>query len=457
MNDNIYQLIDELEQQRLGFSHSIENLIGLIRGYIKNTTALLLELDITPDFSELELKLSVLEEMLMKLQSAIDMKEMFETPEHYSGLGGGYPVLKVTPDFLREKCMKIQAHNEYLVEMVGRIQYIEKSFMSDDVYAGIMNSICEMTQQSHAYFRVSTMLQADLLQTSQIYESADNSKSPVYTKEPEEPKLISDDIQFRAAAPAKLPLDYYSEVKIMMFTEEFAHLAKQAEEELDTKTKSTTSGIFTVERKQKIHIKLQSSDIEIEEDENDMMWNGKFATCTFDIYLPRDYSKKQVRLKARVYLEDTVLTDLKLILMVEAEQKQEIIVEQCSIASAYISYSSEDRELVSARIQGMLSTRPELDLFFDILSLRRGEYWEDRFYREIDKRDLLYLFWSRNAAKSSWVEREWKYALNTKGPDFIEPIPLERPTVCPPPPELNDRHFNDWLLLLIDNDDLDRI
>ena len=56
--------------------------------------------------------------------------------------------------------------------------------------------------------------------------------------------------------------------------------------------------------------------------------------------------------------------------------------------------------------------------------------------------------WSHNARESQWVDREWRYALTQKGIDGIEPIPLEPPDRCPPPQELNGKHFNDKLLYL---------
>lgn len=57
--------------------------------------------------------------------------------------------------------------------------------------------------------------------------------------------------------------------------------------------------------------------------------------------------------------------------------------------------------------------------------------------------------WSRNAAESPWVSREWKYCYEQKGAEAIEPIPLEPPSNCPPPEELKGKHFNDRLLYLI--------
>ena len=65
------------------------------------------------------------------------------------------------------------------------------------------------------------------------------------------------------------------------------------------------------------------------------------------------------------------------------------------------------------------------------------------------KRDILFLCWSHFAKESRWVNAEWKYALKQKGIDFIKPVPIELPEKCPPPEELNQKHFNDKLLFII--------
>ena len=82
----------------------------------------------------------------------------------------------------------------------------------------------------------------------------------------------------------------------------------------------------------------------------------------------------------------------------------------------------------------------------DVASLHSGENWRERLQQEIVSRDVLYLFWSRAASKSQWVEIEWRTALASKGLEHIDPVPLEPGDVTPPPPELTTLHFNDWTL-----------
>ena len=97
----------------------------------------------------------------------------------------------------------------------------------------------------------------------------------------------------------------------------------------------------------------------------------------------------------------------------------------------------------------MKKARPDMDIFFDVESLRSGDDWERALYREIDQRDILFLCWSHFARDSKWVDAEWHYALEQKGVECIEPIPIESPDDCPPPAELNHKHFNDKLLFII--------
>jgi len=90
-----------------------------------------------------------------------------------------------------------------------------------------------------------------------------------------------------------------------------------------------------------------------------------------------------------------------------------------------------------------------LDVFVDVDALRSGRHWQDQIRREIESRDVFFLFWSRAARASEWVEWEWRCALERRGLDFIDPVPLEPPDLAPPPPELSELHFNDkWLAFM---------
>jgi TIR domain/Protein kinase domain len=121
------------------------------------------------------------------------------------------------------------------------------------------------------------------------------------------------------------------------------------------------------------------------------------------------------------------------------------------IARAFASYASQDRAEVLRRVQGIQATG--MDVFLDVVNLRSGQDWERAIYHEIDTCDGFFLFWSHNAAQSSWVEHEWRYALKQHGLEFISPLALEDPRLTQPPAELKSMHFNDMLLAFIHSED----
>jgi TIR domain len=92
--------------------------------------------------------------------------------------------------------------------------------------------------------------------------------------------------------------------------------------------------------------------------------------------------------------------------------------------------------------------------FQDFLTLNPGQRWQAALYREIDTCDLFLLFWSSAARDSEWVRKELLYALecrnkNLHGDPDILPVIIEGPPPIPPPPELEELHWNDMLIYLM--------
>lgn len=180
------------------------------------------------------------------------------------------------------------------------------------------------------------------------------------------------------------------------------------------------------------------------------VWQGSYLNFSFSIYLPDSYPKQQVLFVAKIFINGVIATRLTFIARCSSSSEQKINVNRQDVQTAFISYASEDRNKVLTIVQGMQKARPDMDLFIDVENLRSGEKWKEVLYREIEKRDTLFLCWSHYAKCSIWVDREWRYAYKQKGIDGIEPMPLEPPEKCPPPGELNEKHWNDRLLYLID-------
>jgi molecular chaperone DnaK len=120
---------------------------------------------------------------------------------------------------------------------------------------------------------------------------------------------------------------------------------------------------------------------------------------------------------------------------------------------AFISYASEDRTTVLERVQVL----PTIGVrtFQDVLDLEPGERWERSLYQHIDQSDIVLLFWSSAAKRSTWVRKEVQYALARKhgdefAPPEIGPVIIEGPPVPRPWKELAHLHFNDRRIYLLD-------
>jgi len=107
---------------------------------------------------------------------------------------------------------------------------------------------------------------------------------------------------------------------------------------------------------------------------------------------------------------------------------------------AFASYAREDRRVVLGRIRS-LQIFTGIDVFLDCLSIRPGEQWKEALRHEIERRDLFWLFWSRAAMASKWVDWEWRTAVAPKSLSCIQPHPLEPVEEAPPPEELADLQF----------------
>lgn len=256
-------------------------------------------------------------------------------------------------------------------------------------------------------------------------------------------------VEFSCLAPKTLARGDYTIIQVIMYEPLYRHIVEEMRAEMEEPAQEKRSGMHEISTNSEIRVVLSSPDFAIEDNTETGIWRGEHLDFSFAVMLPEEYRKRQVLFIAMVYVNDFIATKLKFVVKCTAPSQQEAEVTREDILSAFVSYASQDRGRVAAIIQGMQKARPDMDVFFDVDSLRSGEDWEAALHREIEKRDVLFLCWSQFARKSKWVEAEWRYALDSKGLDCIEPVPIEPPDVCPPPEELSKKHFNDKLLFII--------
>jgi len=214
-----------------------------------------------------------------------------------------------------------------------------------------------------------------------------------------------------------------------------------------------SEGPAMVERGEVLEITLDIRDLEIPEPRSAIPWTGKIGKTTFLVRVPAGLVPGRKEGSASVYLHGIRLARLLFVVEIVSELHPDIPGRRGLLNrevpgfrpwSAFASYASRDRREVLKRVQGI--EKVGVDVFMDVKSLRSGEHYQKRLLEQIESRDVFYLFWSQAARMSSWVEKEWRFALERRGIDFIDPVPLVNPSRVPPPRELADElHFNDWV------------
>ena len=286
----------------------------------------------------------------------------------------------------------------------------------------------------------------NLFQADTFGESTVLDTQPV---QPVLPPVQIDKVQFSAVAPKQALKGECTLVQLYMYEQTFRCVVDEALQTADAPMQEKKTGFYQVREGTRVKVVLESRDVDIPEDAAEEVWTGGYLSFDFALEVPVDCPKHQALLKATVYFDGIPATRLLMTLRLQTTHEQRLEMLRSDVLTAFVSYASQDRSRVGALIQGMKKARPDMDIFFDVSSLRSGDDWEKVLRREIELRDLLFLCWSRNAKESQWVDMEWRYALENKGIEAIEPIPIDPPDVCPPPEELRSKHFNDSLLYII--------
>jgi hypothetical protein len=193
-------------------------------------------------------------------------------------------------------------------------------------------------------------------------------------------------------------------------------------------------------------IRVDLPHLSVEDPIDTVEWDGEPVNATYIVRVPRRMRPGVYAGKAFISCEGIPVARLVFAIPVSRDASLDYVDVSTKTVwpkSAFASYAAKDREQVLSRIQGMSKLAPNLDIFVDVFSLRSGDRWQEQLEKHVPNKDVFFLFWSRHAARSIWVGREWRLALVTRGLDYIDPVPIEEPDLCPPPEELRQLHFRD--------------
>jgi hypothetical protein len=177
-----------------------------------------------------------------------------------------------------------------------------------------------------------------------------------------------------------------------------------------------------------------------------LIWRGRMAYAQFVFEIPATLDARALNGFLEVRQDGIVIGSIKFRIVVESDVTgQSPEPQPLGTASryrmAFISYASKDRPQVLRRVQMLRAVG--ISFFQDIFDLVSGERWEEALYENIEKSDVMFLFWSQAAKGSRWVEREWRTGLERKGDKYICPVPIEGSPMPEPPAEFKHLHFGD--------------
>ncbi|MEH2135524.1 MAG: toll/interleukin-1 receptor domain-containing protein [Nostoc sp.] len=261
-------------------------------------------------------------------------------------------------------------------------------------------------------------------------------------------------------SPASVTPDDMFLVQVFVHLPEQVEFVKQDAQEFDSDAKrlGVRSLGVPIQRGSELTFNLSIPKLEVDEPIQQLSWNGRADSIQYGVTVPADITQKTIIGTVTVSQNTIPLGHLKFKLSIIASASSTSKEPQLAgevarhYKKAFVSYSSKDRIEVLKRVQGLAVSG--ITVFQDILSLEPGDRWEQELYRNIDECDLFLLFWSTAAKESPWVLKEVLYALERQGSDGLRspeiiPVIIEGPPLVPPPPELQDLHFNDKLLYLM--------
>jgi hypothetical protein len=277
------------------------------------------------------------------------------------------------------------------------------------------------------------------------------------------PRAVDENVQFTVYRPRRIPVETWCTVLA------FAHLAerrpdappdtpdpadevrRQAAQVLgnlaSTYADTTQESADAIPRAGEITFALDLPDLEVNPQQRSFRWLEDVQREEFHVRASRALDGRTVRGALRVYLGAIVVADVALAIRVGGAVSAAVTPEVESAHARpyrriFPSYSHLDAPIVE-QVEAYARTLGD-EYLRDVTHLRSGEVWSERLADFIRSADVFQLFWSRNSMASTWVRREWEYALSLGRPFFIRPTYWETPMPeAPdlPPPALRALHF----------------
>ena len=150
-------------------------------------------------------------------------------------------------------------------------------------------------------------------------------------------------------------------------------------------------------------------------DKKGVIWQGSFTKCSFDYFVPKDIDVDELSCVAMLTVNGVPVGEMRFITKIVESPRQlnpEIFAHKYN--KVFISYAHKDEAKVKSFHEGLKLAG--IEHFFDRTYLKAGDIFPQVIQSYINSADLFVLFWSENASKSDYVEKERKQALERAFP-----------------------------------------
>jgi hypothetical protein len=320
--------------------------------------------------------------------------------------------------------------------------------VEDELYSAPdlrLDDLSAETTQASLKKKVVDPLEAALSAPSAAHELAVRLDSPetVRARKPN----VEEIVEFGVSHPTSVTIGISFIVDVLVYYQpERSQALARAAEFRPENDRFSSAGAVPIARGTKLNISVRLP-WETEPKSQIVYWSGAITNVSFRV-MPTHLMPEPVYGTCEVAVDGLTIGQVFFRLEIHegGSDDQRTFSRARVIRSAFASYTSKDRRRVLARVQGI--EKLGVRVFMDTHGLRSNEQYKKRIFEAIDSADVFYLFWSRHATRSNWVDQEWRYGYKQKGLAFIDPVPLVDPRKAPPPPELAEhKHFNDWTLI----------
>lgn len=180
-----------------------------------------------------------------------------------------------------------------------------------------------------------------------------------------------------------------------------------------------------------------------------VVWTEQPRCVRFEVAVPPHLASGPRAAELRVSIHGLMIGALGFVIGVQAGAgmagpPEEAHAVRRMLRFAYAAFADADRAAVEALLQPLAELAPDLEIQRGSASLRSGPGWRGRIEAEIAQRERMFLFWSRAASESPWVDFEWRYLLRSRGASALDIVLLEPPRLAPLPPELAGLPVSLW-------------